>query len=258
MRAVSVLSATALGMVLVLGSGAAWAGGDGDSESSGAVMFGVGALGALGGNFLDKPDDTHPKYQGVSIGLETYPGFGGMSGGGGLMLEGRFIGLLGLEVDVLRSSDHGHGDLTINGTKFTMTIGQSATHVPVLAKLVAPLPVVRPMVFVGPEFVFPSSAEGKVDPVVVGFPQITAKADSYTMVSFGLGMEFVLPVPSIDLRIPFTLRGGYNPSAGDTLDDRATHTITPAGANVVRIDKIEYKSEWRYQTYATLGVAAYF
>ncbi len=258
MRAAPVLSTAAIGMALVSTTGVARAGGDDDSESSEAVMFGVGTLGALGGNFLDKPDDTHPKYQGVSVGIETYPGFGGVSGGGGLMLEGRFIGLLGLEIDVLRSSDHGHGDLTINGTKFSMTIGQSATHVPVLAKLVAPLPVLRPMVFVGPEFVFPSSAEGKVDPVVVGFPQIAAKADRYTMVSFGLGMEFVLPVPSIDLRIPFTLRGGYNPSAGDTLDDRATHTITPVGPHAVRIDKIEYKSEWRYQAHATLGVAAYF
>lgn len=255
----SLIGLTAAGLVLYSSSAAFAAGDDDDTDSGVPVKIGAGLIGVVGGNFLDKPDDTHPKYQNVSVGIETYPGFGGVSSGAGVMLDGRFFGMLGLEIDVIRSSDHGHGDLTINGTKFTMTIGQSAWHVPVLAKLVAPLPVVRPMLFVGPELVFPASAEGKVDPVYPGFPAISAAADSYMVITGGIGMEFKLPLPALDLRIPFTLRGGYNPSLGDTLDDRATHVITPVpGTNAVSIDKVEYKSEWRYQTYATLGVAAYF
>ncbi len=219
-----------------------------DDEIVKPVQFGAGLMGEFGGNFLNKPDDVSTNPAG-----HTYPGFGGTSSGGGLMLEGRFIGLLGLEADILRSSDHGHGDLTINGYKFTITVGQSAWHVPVLAKLVAPLPVVRPMVFAGPEFVFPSTAEASVASSVPFGTQIAANAGSYTLFTGGVGIEFKLPLPNIDLRIPFTLRGGYNPSVKSKLDQRATYTVS--GNTITAID---YKSEWKYQTYATLGVAAYF
>ena len=77
------------------------------------------------------------------------------------MLDLRLIGLLGLEVDVLRTKDKGSGEITFNNVvKVNITLEQSAWHVPVLAKLVIPSPIVRPMFFIGPEFVFPGDGKG--------------------------------------------------------------------------------------------------
>ncbi len=230
---------------------------DATAEPEKLISVGAGLIGMVGGNFLNKPDTDSPTYKGHLVSLSTYPGFGGVSRGGGLMLEGRFRFGLGLELDVLRSSDHGHGDLTINGTKFTIDVGQSAWHLPVLLKFVAPLPVVRPMVFLGPEFVFPGSPDASVDPQNPNFWTVKATASSYTLFTWGVGMEFKLPLDGVDLRIPFTLRGSVNTGLGNKLDDRATHGITPVGS-AVKIDEVTYKSEWKYQAQATLGVAAYF
>lgn len=217
------------------------------------VSFGAGLLAIGGGNFISKPGDKKLEVPGFGTAEpEFYPGFGGTTLGGGLMLDARFIDLLGLEVDVLRTTDKGSGDITFNGVyKVKITLEQSAWHVPILAKIVVPGPVVRPMFFLGPELVFPSGATAEVDKPVG--TAMDAKADSYTMLTFGGGVEIKLPVPSVDLRIPVALRGSYTPSVSDKLADRIDVQWSGNTAQ-----KITYHSEWQYQVAMTLGVAAYF
>ncbi len=218
---------------------------------AGPFKLGVGLGGVIGGNFLDKPSDktlvlpTGQKVQGADF----YPGFAGMTAGGGLMLDARFINLLGVELDVFRTSDKGSGDLTQNGVKIHMTIGQSAWHLPLLAKLAIPAPVVSPVFFVGPEFVFPGSGTFKSDPTSIDPPKATA--DNYTMITFGGGVEIKLPLPVIDLRIPIQLRGSYNPGVSSKLVDRVK-----TDSAVTRVTSIQ--SEWKWQAAATLGAELYF
>jgi len=221
---------------------------------SDAFKLGVGLGGVIGGNFLDKPSDktlVMPNGQSVQ-GSDFYPGFAGMTAGGGLMIDARFISLLGVELDVFRTSDKGSGDLTLHSgpssVKVHMTLGQSAWHVPVLVKLAIPAPIVSPVVFVGPEFVFPGSPTFKADPALA--QEIKASADQYTMIAFGAGVEIKLPLPAIDLRIPVQLRGGYNPGVSSKLADRIT---TDSSFQLKTI-----KSEWKFQAVATLGAELYF
>ncbi len=227
-----------------------------DEPTDKLISFGAGFLGFLGANFLDKPTNRNVTLpNGQQALTETNPGFGGVTAGGGLMIEGRLAGIAGIEMDFLYSSDHGHGDYTINGTKFTINLGQSAFHMPLLFKATAPLPLFRPSIFVGPEFVFPSSPTASIEapPGYSIGTTVTASADNYTMFTGGLGFEFKLPIPSIDLRIPFQLRGSYH-SVPDRAGDRADYTIQPTGA----ITAINYHSQWKWATQAVLGVAAWF
>lgn len=203
-----------------------------------AFDFGVGLIGTAGGNFLDKPDNPPP----------GYPGFGGVTYGGGLMLDGRILdGILGLEGDVIRSVDKGSGTITVNGIDSKLKLGQGAWHVPILAKVTIPSPVVAPAFFLGPEIVFPSSANAELSTPLgtISGPQ---KADTYVMITGGLGVEIKVPLPILDLRIPIGLRASYNPSVSAKYSDRVTLVNGTA----------RYQSEWKYAVNLTAGAAIYF
>jgi hypothetical protein len=224
--------------------------------SSSAFAFekftvGGGLMAAIGGEFMNKPGDrTVP---GTSAQDTSYPGFGGFIGpAGGFFLEGRALGIVGIEIDFLRQNDRGKGDITINNTVFNVEIGQKAWHIPVLAKATLPSPLFSPSFMIGPEFVRTDAGETTVTPAGLG-TRYTNKADNYTMLTIGIGGEFKLPIPSVDLRIPFSIRGSVRPRVGDGLADRATYDIS---GNVIR--GVEFNSAWRYQALATLGVAAHF
>jgi hypothetical protein len=213
-----------------------------------AAELGVGLIGAAGGNFLDKADRkaTDP---------DIYPGFSGLTVGGGLMLDGRILdGLLGLEVDAIRSSDKGSGTVTFTvpgySAAFKLKIGQSAWHVPILAKITIPSPLVAPAFFVGPELVFPSQADATIDGPVAVTNQFLATADSYLMVTFGGGVEIKLPLPILDLRVPIGLRGSYAPGISSAFSDRVQHDAGYA--------RVTYHSEWKFAVNGTVGAALYF
>jgi hypothetical protein len=207
-----------------------------------AVDFGVGLIGQAGGNFIGKPDRSAGQ-------ADVNPGFGGVTIGGGLMLEARLIPLLGIEVDVLRTSDKGKGSVSFNGNKSDVTIGQGAWHVPVLAKLVIPSPLIAPTFVLGPEFVFPSDPHTDVSPSINSavFSNFNEK---YVMITGGVGLEVKLPLPVIDLRIPVGLRVSYNPSAPSSYTDTTKFATNGAA--------ISYSSEWKFAVSLTAGAALYF
>lgn len=228
--------------------------------SSEALAFekftvGAGLMGAIGGSFQNKPGNRvePPPPNGRGIEDTTYPGFGGFNGPmPGIFIEGRALGIVGLEIDFLFQNDRAHGDVTLNGNTFKVDIGQKALHIPVLLKATLPSPLFAPAVFIGPEFVRPDggtvtveSSTGVTDPYTR-----LAKADNYTMLTMGLGGEFKLPLPKVDIRIPFSLRGSIQPGFSDTLSDRAKYENLGG--------KITYNTAWRYQALATLGAAVHF
>lgn len=214
------------------------------AHAADVFKLGAGVMGAAGANWISKPSN-------ASV---SYPGFAGFTAGGGLMLEARALGLVGVEVDLYRADNHGEGDLTAGSTTATLKIGQPALHVPILLKVVVPTGIVRPFVVFGPELVFPGTSDFSASPSGAFATRATVSADSYTMWTGGLGLEIKLPLPMIDLRIPVGLRFGLNPALGDTLDKRAE--IRGTSGNVVT--DIHYKSEWEYQAQLTLGAAVHF
>lgn len=216
------------------------------SSAHAEAHVGAGLIGIVGGNFLDKPDRTAGE-------PDIYPGYGGLTVGGGLMLDGRILKeLLGLEVDIIRSSDKGKGTVTFNGVDFKQTVGQGAWHVPVLAKITIPSPLIAPQFFLGPEFVFPSSPTSSVEgpSTALGTVSFTtnATAGNYVMITGGLGVEIKLPLPIIDLRIPVGLRASFNPGVSSKFSDRVQ--LGAAGAT--------YNTEWKYAVNFTAGAALYF
>jgi hypothetical protein len=227
------------------------------------MTFGVGLIGTAGANFLDKPGDQTVQGQDYPEDSD-YPGFAGVAIGVGPMIEFRFFGYVGLEIDFLFQSDRGTADLEsttrdgsgniISQEEFTIKIGHRATHIPLLFKGALPGKWVTPVVFLGPEFVIPGDAE--CEDRCTDNPSGTdygAFSESYTAFAFGLGMEINLPIPKADIRIPLSLRGNYNPGVGGTRDDRANH-VTNA-TNIVRED---YSTAWKFQATGTFGAAWHF
>jgi hypothetical protein len=177
----------------------------------------------------------------------VYPGFGGFGGGGGLMVDVSFRGIIGVQLGLYGTRGGASG--SINDVDFEIV--QNAFHVPVLLKAAIPTDSVRPYLFLGPEFVFPGDPE--VDNDMPGGVAVAAKADTYGVFSFGFGFEFMLPVEGMDVRLPFNLRGLYNPGYDNTLDGRAEYT---ADGDV--LTGATFVTEWEWQAAVSLGLAFYF
>jgi hypothetical protein len=76
-----------------------------EAQAGTVVDVGAGLMGAAGGNFISKPSDVTLQTPAGTGETSLYPGFGGFTPGGGLMLDARVFGLVGLEVDVLYMSN---------------------------------------------------------------------------------------------------------------------------------------------------------
>ena len=135
------------------------------------MTFSVGFLGGAGAAFLDEPSDQSVQGQTGDAVDPDYPGFAGLVTSVGPTFEVRFLGYVGLELNVLVQEDEGKADLavrqTVNGTstrgEFTVVIRQSAVHVPLLLKGAIPGRIVTPVLFLGPEFVSVSSTEAVIE-----------------------------------------------------------------------------------------------
>jgi hypothetical protein len=195
------------------------------------------------------------------------------------MLDVRFFRVIGVEIDLLRQEDRGSGTIETSGScscvilnngpnagnaaprSYSLTLGQMAWHVPLLAKLSietggdserdpdAPRRSVS--LLFGPELVFPGAATLEVSPDGFAGPA-QAQASRYVMLTGGLGFERQL-FRAIDLRLVGSLRGSYNPSVGSGAGGRADYELV-AGA----IQPVSYRSEWRYQIWGSLGLAVFF
>ena len=71
--------------------------------------------------------------------------------------------------------------------------------------------------------------------------------------AFGLGLEVNLPIPHADIRLPFSLRGNYNPGVKGTRDERANHQT-----NATNITREDFSTAWKFQATGTFGAAWHF
>ncbi|MEE2789971.1 MAG: hypothetical protein VX589_21695 [Myxococcota bacterium] len=230
------------------------------------VEVGVTAFGFVTGSFIDEAPDGNTIQRGNILIDVPYGGFAGVGGGGGLGLSAMWRGIIGLELQAFASSESAEGTLTqtMTGAKTTLNIDQFRWHFPVLLKIAAPTSSVRPHAFIGFDFVTAGDASLDVSPTYLVNP-FSVKSDAYTALRFGLGMEIMLPVPGVDLRIPINFAGNYNYGLGDGLEpDRITLGCSQTSTTVStpfdpsQCTRIEYGSAWKYQAQFTLGLAYYF
>ncbi len=226
------------------------------------VTFGIGFTGGVGIAVLDKPDDQ--SLNGVPNVTPLYSGFSGLDTAIGASFELRLLGYGGIEVDVLSAHEHGSADITVTKLSATQTasqstfkvkIGHSAVHVPLLFKGAVPGKIVTPVFFLGPEFVMPSKdADFENEGDNLSNTAHTAYTEKYTMFAFGLGLEFNLPIPKVDIRIPLSLRGGYNPSVSNHRGDRMIGTQRADGT----FSEMSYSTSWQWTGRGQLGLAVHF
>ncbi len=254
------------------------------------MILGVGLLLQANAHWLDQPERRTLTVEGVHGRDDRYPGFLGTDATAGLMVDVRLWRVLGVEMDLFYQDDHGTGtlvvrdcgslcllpavELPIRETTYTLTIGQRALHLPVLLKLAIPRQwsdarrkpddretkprddrrqLVRSSVTFafGPEWVFPESAELKVEGGPLDEPA-AAKADDYMMWTAALGWERRLSRRT-DLRLLFSLRGSYNPGPKDWIAHRASYDVQRG-----ELIALSYFSEWRYQVAGTAGLGWFF
>lgn len=243
------------------------------AKSAGIFKIGFGGQFQGGVVGLLKPDDQTPP---SLAGPEEYPGFAGMSLGGGGFVDVRFLEYVGIEFGVLHMTDRGTAEIKISDnvgntiSKFDVTLKHSALHMPLYLKGAIPGGVANITYFIGPEFVVPlaSCSDDSADRFgdsdckaeIVPDPQFPNSSGNYGLVtqssillSGGIGLEFKLPIPSVDVRIPFSLRFAGDPGASDKRTDRELHSTDPAGGT-----RIEYRTNWQLQGHANLGAAIYF
>jgi hypothetical protein len=215
------------------------------------LEIGAGAFFDAGGEFMTQPTDNK---DGATT-LLPFNGFAGFSPGGGIGIDFRYKGIVGLEFDIVRRSQVGKSEFTINGVDFPWQIQQPATQLPLLLKLSAPVGLVHPNLFGGIEPVIAgdSTVVQPAWPQGFGAPDISAEAGSWLYVTFGIGFEFCLPIEDLDFRIPFNIRLSDNPSLPKSAFDRAEYVIDDG-----QLSRIAYVSEWQYQASITLGVWYFF
>jgi len=190
------------------------------------LSLGTGVHVLAGANWLD---------QSSSLAL---PGYAGFRTGVGVSAELRLLGVVGLEADLVRSNDRGEGKVSLQGLpSVSSTVGQPSWHLPLLAKVVVPLPVVKPFAVAGVDLVMPSGCSS------IG---VACTAGSYTMWVGGIGAEISIPVPVLDMvRIPISLRYEQNRDA--------SALVTRAAA-----DGTTVRSEWGRDLHVTAGAVLLF
>lgn len=224
------------------------------------MTFSIGLQGSLGGSLIGQPEDQ--TIDGATV-TPGYPGFGGFSPSIGAQLEVRFFGYVGVELDILYMGENGDTTITVrdvvnNGiNEFDINIGHSAVHVPLLLKGVYPTKWLSPMIMLGPEFVSPQgkarfSIDGSNN-TPTGYGAYTGP--SYTMFAFGVGAEINLPVPLLDLRLPMSIRGAYNPGVGNARADRVVG-VPSSDPNTLTVEY--FKTEWEWNVRFQAGVSANF
>ena len=220
------------------------------------IEVGAGLFFNAGGVFMTQPTDNKDGRPGL-----PYNGFGGFSPGGGLQLEARVHGFVGLELDISRWAQTGKSEFTINGTSYPWSIQQNAWQVPLLLKFTAPVGIVKPSLFVGPEFVFVGTTTVNPPAWPITGVALTAGTPNYTLWTFGIGFETALPVEKMDFRIPFQIRLSDNPGIPKSAFDRATYTVDGQPWDQVSngtLEGVDYISEWQYQAAVTLGLSYFF
>lgn len=219
------------------------------------LELGVGVRGSLGGSYSGSPDVLRADVEGVSVEPVPYEGWWGFGPGGGLNLDARLFGWLGLELGILITRDKGEEELEYQGVEADLVGINTSLHLPLAVVLTLPARGLRPLLLLGYEVVVPLSTTSTYGSDRL---EVETEADAYSLLHTGLGFEVDLPIDGYDLRIPFVFRVAINLfSDSETLDDRARYEGTRRGPTVV-VDKATYGTEYDAHLTLTTGLTWYF
>lgn len=203
-----------------------------------------------GGNVWSAPSDP----PGGSDGLGFTDNGGGFGWGGAAYYEARFVGHLGLELDLGYDSSVLQRDVTYNATvKVREKVTMSGLRAGLLVKGILPTPFGRLWLGLGPELVTGSSVSAKNEitknrQLVLNADEveglISAKSKSSTMITFAFGMAIHL---GDHLEIPVDLRAAKNLSQESAWSDRVKANLATNEYEVTA------QSSWDFRFATGLG-----
>ena len=203
-----------------------------------------------GGNVWSTPGDVPGGYDGLGFSDSG----GGFGWGGAAYYEARFIGHLGLELDLGYDSSTLQRDVTYNATvKVREKVTMSGLRAGLLAKGILPTPFGRLWLGLGPELVTGGSVSAKNEitrnrQLVANADEveglISAKSKSSTMITFAFGMAIHL---GDHLEIPVDLRAAKNLSQDSDWPDRVKIN------NATNEYEVTAQSSWDFRLATGLG-----
>ncbi|MCA9568377.1 MAG: outer membrane beta-barrel protein [Myxococcales bacterium] len=177
-------------------------------------------------------------------------GLQGMSPGFGLSADVRALGIVGVEIDAIRSNDTGFTTFGAEDGE-SLEVRQPSWHVPVLLKLGLPSGPVRPNVQLGAQLIVPT--ESMLDVQGTSPFALAADASPYMTWTAGLGAEIALPFGP-DIRLPIAYRAAFDTPSSRAAGARALYALDPDS----RVVLSESTTEWRYHGALTVGLAYWF
>ncbi|MEO1269835.1 MAG: hypothetical protein AAFX99_17240 [Myxococcota bacterium] len=211
----------------------------------GPVHFGIGLKTGMNLNVISPPD--------VSPVLNPpIPAFVGNGGGVGLSVEALYADIVGLQLELWRTSGYGEGSFTFIGTNSEVTVDQrletSELQMPILVKGQLPLKWFKPHIGFGVTVVWQLDASYSVDNPDVTTEIVDPPTDTYTMLTAQLG-------GSIDLgsiRIPIELRALYHPLDRDPAQ-RASFDFYSSDRGLI-LSSFSVNATWEAQFWMMVGV----
>lgn len=167
------------------------------------VSFGVGVAGAAGVAGFEAPGTVALPDSGDTVRL---PAFSGPGASGGLALEARALGIVGLEVGALYTAESLEATARREGAATTVSVSQPTVRVPLLLKGLWPLGMFSPFLAAGVEFVV--FGLSSVDTSPAGDLRAVASAAPPLGFLVGAGVEWRVPLEVVDLRVPLGVRLG--------------------------------------------------
>ena len=219
------------------------------AASAFVVDFSAGLKGLGGANLWTEPTDT------LGSGLGYRGDAGGYGFGGGLYGEVRLVKLVGLELGLLfdKSNLWRNVDINTGGMQIPVKEEVSATflRVPILAKAILPLGIVRFSAGVGPEIVIGQSSDESIEvPDYVTLrsqPDFKTKTETSTHIAIDLGAVF--DIAGI-VEIPISLRASKNLSQGTAWSDRVEADIV---GSTLRGYTVTVQNTWDFRLLVGVG-----
>ena len=187
----------------------------------------VGVKGGAGGNYQNTPDNLPPIAEFATLPFDD--GAGGVGGGGGLFVEGRFLGQhLGLEIGFLADRNKNWCTITHNDVvEIDYIVRHTSLRIPIMLQGAMVKGITRIGLGVGPEIIVGLAAEPDLE-IVDGDEYVTdADLQSFrdtfsasTRTDVALAWEFALAFAIKKVSITFDFRFAYLLTYPDNYSDR--------------------------------------
>lgn len=165
-----------------------------------------------------------------------YHRFSGLGLLGGLALEARFFRFVGVEIDVYYGRDVAAGTFETEAGDAEVSWSEPTLRLPILAKGIWPFGTWAPFVALGPEVVHPGLSRVEVEPK--GRLRAIVSTEPSLWLVAALGVEWRVPIPGVDLRIPLSIRFSFDPSSASSRQERVA--ALPSDALVLN-GALEYR-----------------